>query len=461
MRVRAEPTLVRRSRPARSAPGRARPGRLRRARATAAAISPLDVRDRLRHALAAVRLAAVAQLDRPRARRSRRRTATAARPTRAGLEAHVDLDGRIAARVEDLAGLDVGDSGSFGLLGEVEVVDPDRRARASAPRPSAAGGEAPRHPRRARRSASDARRSSSSGSASRLPRDVDAGEEQVAELGGAALRGSTAELRLQLGAARPRGRRARRRRPGTRTRPPPRAAAPCARAAARAALRDVVEHALAPLLLALDAVPALPCTAPRCDRSTSLRRRAGAAGRASSWIVARDLREISLACSRAGASAGSRPGRGGRRARRGASASSPAKRGVRDLVRLLDRVRHDRPRGLLRGPRDSRAAGARSAPGDRERLSAGCRATCRVSRGRLPTLRSPAARDRSAYEIFAVVLLLQPGRARSVRRRVALLLEQLLLDRLLHPARTACEWCGVAALVRVDDVPAVLGVHRL
>ena len=40
-------------------------------------------------------------------------------------------------------------------------------------------------------------------------------------------------------------------------------------------------------------------------------------------------------------------------------------RRVRDLVCLLDRVRHDRARGLLAIPRDTRGAAARSAAGDR------------------------------------------------------------------------------------------------
>ena len=70
----------------------------------------LDVRDRRRHALAAVRLAAVAELDRlvDAGRGARRHGGPA---ERAGLEPDVDLDGRVPARVEDLAGVDVGDRG--------------------------------------------------------------------------------------------------------------------------------------------------------------------------------------------------------------------------------------------------------------------------------------------------------------------------------------------------------------
>ena len=70
----------------------------------------LDVRDRLRHALAAVGLPAVAKLDGlVDAGRGAGRDRGPAE--RARLEPHVDLDGRIAARVEDLAGVDVGDGG--------------------------------------------------------------------------------------------------------------------------------------------------------------------------------------------------------------------------------------------------------------------------------------------------------------------------------------------------------------
>jgi len=64
-----------------------------------------DVRDRLPDALAAIGLAAVAELDRfvdtGRCSRGDRRPAE-----RAGVQLHVDLDGRIAARVENLTGAD-------------------------------------------------------------------------------------------------------------------------------------------------------------------------------------------------------------------------------------------------------------------------------------------------------------------------------------------------------------------
>ena len=120
-RVRAEPALVRRAveldqRRSSAAWSAASSPR------TAAAISPLDVRDRLRDALAAPRGAAVAQLDRlvhaGRGARGHGRPADGA-----ALERDVDLDRRVAARVEDLAGVDGGDGWhrSQALLGEVEV----------------------------------------------------------------------------------------------------------------------------------------------------------------------------------------------------------------------------------------------------------------------------------------------------------------------------------------------------
>ena len=71
----------------------------------ASAISPLTLLDGVLHALAAVAVAAVAQLDglvlaRRRARRDD------GPPLRARLQHDLDLDGRVAARVEDLSSLD-------------------------------------------------------------------------------------------------------------------------------------------------------------------------------------------------------------------------------------------------------------------------------------------------------------------------------------------------------------------
>ncbi len=77
----------------------------------ASKISPSTLAIGLQHALAAVaRLVAVAQFHRlVRAGGGAGRHRRAAE--RAAVEHHVDLDGRIAAAVEDLAGDDVGDGG--------------------------------------------------------------------------------------------------------------------------------------------------------------------------------------------------------------------------------------------------------------------------------------------------------------------------------------------------------------
>src|SRR5207244_3969778 len=100
-RVRAESALVRR--PVKLDQGAVEPG-LVEGIAAADGLGDLavDVGDRLGDALAAVGLAAVSELNRfvhPGRRPRRHRGAT----QRAGIEANVDLDGRIASRVENLA----------------------------------------------------------------------------------------------------------------------------------------------------------------------------------------------------------------------------------------------------------------------------------------------------------------------------------------------------------------------
>ena len=94
------------SRRARAAPRRSRPGRWPGAPASAFAIVAVDVLDRLRHALAGPVVAAVAQLGRlelaGRGARGHRGAALGAGP-----EPDLDLDRRVAAGVEDLAGVDV------------------------------------------------------------------------------------------------------------------------------------------------------------------------------------------------------------------------------------------------------------------------------------------------------------------------------------------------------------------
>ena len=127
---------------ARSARGRARSWSLASRPRTASAISPFDVARRPSSTpLPPYGVAAVAQLDRlVHAGRGARRHGGAAEGAR--LELDVDLDRRVAARVEDLAGVDVRRSGSFGcLLRVVEVAvllaraaarsNPRRRAAAS------------------------------------------------------------------------------------------------------------------------------------------------------------------------------------------------------------------------------------------------------------------------------------------------------------------------------------------
>ena len=149
---------------------------------TAPASSPLDVRDRLRHALAAVGgLAAVAQLDGLELPgRSAGRNGRAAE--RAGLEPHVDLDGRVAARVEDLAGVDVLRCALIGaLLRLVEVaVLLVERELAEDPRPSASASSSARSTRSRKRC--DVARKRELRVDVHAPRDVDGREEHVAEL---------------------------------------------------------------------------------------------------------------------------------------------------------------------------------------------------------------------------------------------------------------------------------------
>ena len=74
----------------------------------------IDRADRLAHAAAAIALAAISLLDRlMRSGRGARRDRRSSR--RAAVERDLDLDGRVAAAVEDLAGVNVGDSGHRSL----------------------------------------------------------------------------------------------------------------------------------------------------------------------------------------------------------------------------------------------------------------------------------------------------------------------------------------------------------
>ena len=186
-RVRAEPALVRRAVELDQRPVERRlvVGVERRARASA--ISPFDVRDRLRDALAAPRVAAVAQLDRlvraGRGARGDRRAAEGAR-----LEQDVDLDRRVAARVEDLAGADVGDAAHSAIASLARSKYRSCAASASALQssPAAAASRSARLDARAEplRGAPQLEL----GSTFELARDVDGGEEHVAELLATAVR---------------------------------------------------------------------------------------------------------------------------------------------------------------------------------------------------------------------------------------------------------------------------------
>jgi hypothetical protein len=180
-----------------------------------------------------------------------------------------------------------------------------------------------------------------------MPSDVDAREEQIAQFGRAALRGSAVELGLQLGqlvfevgerageigVLEPHSRRPPLHLPGAQER--------------RQRIGDVVEHAFAPLLLALDLFPVRP-HAPRrlgldvaehvrvaphellVDQAGSLLEVALAA------LLEQEREEVDLEEEIAELVEQLR-----RVAREG---------GVGDLVSLLHRVRHDRPRGLLPVP---------------------------------------------------------------------------------------------------------------
>ena len=81
----------------------------------------VDRADRLLHAAAAITLAAVAFLDRlMRPGRGARRHRRA--PDRAAIHRDLDLDRRVAAAVEDLAGMNIGDRAHRGLATKKAVV---------------------------------------------------------------------------------------------------------------------------------------------------------------------------------------------------------------------------------------------------------------------------------------------------------------------------------------------------
>ena len=230
------------------------------------------------------------------------------------------------------------------------------------------------------------------------PRDVDGREEHVAEL--------VEDMRVGLGlrcglAARPRSRpsaraarrrdpRARRRRRGTRSRSPRRAAAPCARAAATAALSGTSwKMPAAAFLLALDRLPVRRARGRRVSASTSPNT-CGCLRTSFSWMSR-------AACSRSPA-----PRSSSSSARKYDLKEKIAElveellrivaheRRVGDLVRLLDRVRHDRAHGLLAVPRAVAPQPARQVL----QLEKGLREAGHASRWSSWSPRSTAARSR-------------------------------------------------------------------
>ena len=102
--------------PSRSISARSRPSWSVASRpVTASAISPLTLPTALRHALAAVGVAAVAQLGGLELA-GRGAGGHGRAPGRARAQRELDLDGRVAAAVEDLAGVDLLDlAHSFNL----------------------------------------------------------------------------------------------------------------------------------------------------------------------------------------------------------------------------------------------------------------------------------------------------------------------------------------------------------
>ena len=371
-RVRAEPALVRRAVELDQRAGRAPPGRRRRGRAR-----------RRRSRRSRSRPPASTPLPPYAAPPSRSSTAsctpveapdgTAARPSAPDSSRDVDLDGRVAARVEDLAGVDVGDRGSSTcLLRAVEVAILLRRAAArSSPRPLAAASSSRRlDPRRRNRcvvapqrelgiDVRAAARRSRPRTARRRARPRRAGRARVSGAGlGAASSARSSRSSSSRSASAPGDVRVleadRRRAPLHLARVEQR----------RQRLGHVVEDALAALLLALELLPVLAARAPAVvglDVAEDVR---VARARASSWTP------------RATASRSPSP-RSVEQQREEVDLEEQVaelveqlrvvagERGVRDLVGLLDRVRDDRRAPSARGPTGTRGAAARSAPAAR------------------------------------------------------------------------------------------------
>ena len=207
---------------------------------TAVAISPLTFSTALRDALAHPVRAAVAQLGGLElARRGARRHRGA--PPGARTDAELDLDGRVAAAVEDLAGVDVLDLAHVGgsrvvSFGSGVRGRSSRAARSAGDRPSFAPSDAARSPaactRPRKRSA--AARSASSGSTCSLRATLTAANSTSPS---SWKRSSRARRRASARPARRAPTAAGPRRRGSQSRWRRRGAGPCGRAAARAGSR--------------------------------------------------------------------------------------------------------------------------------------------------------------------------------------------------------------------------------
>ena len=359
------------SRRARSARGRGPPGRPRRGPRTASASSPLTFATACVDALAAPLRRAVAQLDRLVRRRSRR-------PTGRSRDRSAPDSSRTSTST---VGLPRESSTCRPCTSAIlrHAFAPPLPGRSRRPARRAGASSSPRRRRRRARSAVSTRarkrfaaaRSSSSGST--FSRRATFTSAKSTSPSSAATRGVGLRLRrrVRLPAARPaaraarrRGRRARRRGPGSRSRPPPPAAAPSARRAAPGrSFGHVVEDALAALLLDLEPLPALAHARRRSAASTS--------PKTCGWRATSFAWTPRAACLEVARAALLEEQREEVRLEEQVAELVEElrvvarERRVRDLVGLLDRVRHDRAARSARDPRGTRGAAARSAPGAR------------------------------------------------------------------------------------------------
>ena len=357
---------------ARSAPRRAPPGRPASSPRTASRELAVHVATAVRDALAAPLGAAVTQLD--RLVHAGRRAGRHDRPAeRARLEPHIDLDRRVAPRVEHLPSAHVGIPLIRArplCLVEVPVLLGEREPRPILARRPRRG--APPASTRARKRLAAARSSSSGSTFSRRATLTPANSTSPSSAAAARdpARASAAGIRRGSSARSSRSSSSRSASaPATfRVVEADRCSAPLhlARvAAAPAALRDVVEDALARLLLDLDPLPVL--RAPRRAVGLDRRRtRAGGAGQLRVHVP-RDRLEVAVPRSSRAAARGSTTGRAGRRARR--AASRRRRRAPRRRPRRPPRPCAARSSAsVCSRSQGHRAAAARSAPGARPAL---------------------------------------------------------------------------------------------